>query len=359
MQLSQVDIQRVRNLNQTRLVPATGLNFIYGPNASGKTSLLEAIYLLSHGRSFRTTNIRSVIQKDSETLQIYGKVLQEQTSSCVHLGLEKGLTHTHIRINQENVSQTSRLAAYLPVQIINPEAHRLLEQGPSQRRKFLDWGLFHVEQTFHDVWQTYTRILKQRNAALRAGQPTGNVRLWDKQLVESAKKLTALRNQYIDELIPYLQNYTQRLIQITPSIQYRQGWPQELDYESALSKSLQQDMQKGFTRYGPHRADLRITHEGQLVQEQFSRGQQKLLVSAMRLAQIRHLKYRQNQQSVVLVDDLAAELDETHRTRLVELLQESEAQVFITSTDADLFDTGAWVSSKMFHVEHGRITEVI
>ena len=359
MQLSQIDIQGVRNLKQARLIPAPGLNFIYGPNASGKTSLLEAIYLLSHGRSFRSSNIRSVIQKESTALQIFGKVLQDQSGSCINLGLEKGPSHTQIRINQQPVSQTSRLAAYLPVQIINPEAHRLLEQGPSQRRKYIDWGLFHVEQSFHETWQKYTRILKQRNAALREQKSQRDAKLWDKSLLETAQKLTELRNQYIQELLPYLQDFTQRLIRISPTVQYRQGWPQDMSFESALSKSMEQDIQKGFTRYGPHRADLHITEDGQPVQEQFSRGQQKLLVSAMRLAQIKHLKKRQTQQSVVLVDDLAAELDETHRKRLIELLLESGAQVFITSTDAGLLDTAAWKTCKMFHVEHGQITEVI
>ena len=141
MQLSQVDIQGVRNLKSVSLIPASGINLIYGCNASGKTSLLEAIYLLSHGRSFRTSNIRSVIHSESTKLAVFGKVIQEQTGSCIKLGLEKGISHTQIRINQQNVTQASRLAAYLPVQIINPEAHRLLEQGPSQRRKFIDWGL--------------------------------------------------------------------------------------------------------------------------------------------------------------------------------------------------------------------------
>ena len=359
MHLSQVDIKWVRNLKDVRLKPAPGINLIYGSNASGKTSLLEAIYLLSHGRSFRTSNIRSVIHNESSNLQVFAKVVQEQSGSCINLGLEKGLSHNQIRINQQNVTQTSRLAAYLPVQIINPEAHRLLEQGPSQRRKFIDWGLFHVEQSFHESWQQYTRILKQRNAALKERKPGANAKLWDKQLIEASEKLTKLRLLYVQELTPYLQEYSQRLIKISPLVQYRQGWPQETSFESALSNSSEQDVHKGYTRYGPHRADLRITDNGQPVQERFSRGQQKLLVSAMRLAQITHLRQRQSQQSVVLVDDLAAELDVSHRHRLVELLAESGAQLFITSTDANLFDTRAWTSSKMFHVEHGQITEVI
>ena len=359
MQLAQVDIQRVRNLKTVTMLPAKGLNLIYGSNASGKTSLLEAIYILSHGRSFRTSNIRSVIQHQTENLQVYGKIKQEKSASYINLGIERGATHTHIRINQNTVNQTSRLATYLPVQVINPEAHRLFEQGPSQRRKFLDWGLFHVEPSFHETWQNYNRILKQRNAALRKKQSPKNVSLWDAPLFESAEKLTALRQEYVSQLKPYIQTFTNRLIQTNPEVQYRQGWTQDASLTEALQRSFDQDSQKGFTRNGPHRADLRILVDGIPVQEQFSRGQQKLLVSAMRLAQISHLKDRLDQYSVVLVDDLAAELDVTHRKGLLELLVQTGAQLFITVTEAELIDTEAWLSRKMFHVERGQVVEVI
>ena len=343
MQLSQVEIQRVRNLETVTLLPVEGLNLIYGSNASGKTSLLEAIYLLSHGRSFRTPNIRAVIQHQTENLQVFGKVKHEKSASYINLGIERGPTHTQIRINQNTVHQTSRLAAYLPVQVINPEAHRLLENGPSQRRRFLDWGLFHVEPSFNETWQHYNRILKQRNAALRKKQSEKNVVLWDRSLIEAAEKLTNMRQQYVSELIPYLHNYANRLIQTSPAVQYRQGWPQDMSLTEALQRSFDQDSQQGYTRNGPHRADLRLMVNGMPVQEHFSRGQQKLLVCAMRLAQISHLKNRLNHYSVVLVDDLAAELDIIHRKRLLELL----------------VDTEAWLSHKLFHVEHGQIVEVI
>jgi len=359
MHLSQVDIQRVRNLNSITLYPAAGLNLVYGSNASGKTSLLEAIYLLSHGRSFRTSNIRSVIQHNSDQLQVFGKVKQQNTSTHVNLGIERSATYTQIRINHDSVNQASRLAAYLPVQVINPEAHRLLEQGPSQRRKYLDWGLFHVEPSFHETWQTYNRILKQRNAALRAKQAAKYVKIWDKPLLEEANKLTMMRESYVGQLLSYIQNFTDRLIHIVPDIQYRQGWAQDSDLEGVMTRALDRDYHQGYTRNGPHRADLQITVTGIPVQEQFSRGQQKLLVCAMRLAQIRHLKDCQDHSSVVLVDDIAAELDLSHRNSLLDLLVETQAQLFITVTEANLIDTGAWVSRKMFHVEHGQIAEVV
>lgn len=359
MHLYQVDIKQVRNLNTITLQPAAGLNLIYGSNASGKTSLLEAIYLLSHGRSFRTNNIRAVIQHHTDHLQVFGKIRQTDSATHINLGIERGMSHTQIRINHDSVNQTSRLAAYLPVQVINPEAHRLLENGPNQRRKYLDWGLFHVEPTFHEAWRIYNRTLKQRNAALRARQAANNVKLWDKSLLEVAGKLTAMREAYVGELLPYIQKFSDRFIQLVPDITYRQGWAQDSDLAGALRSSLDQDFQQGYTRNGPHRADLRITVAGIPVQEQFSRGQQKLLVCAMRLAQISHLRERLDHSSVVLVDDIAAELDLNHRNALLDALVETRAQLFITVTEADLIDIKAWESHKMFHVEHGQVAEVV
>lgn len=359
MQLCQVEIHRFRNLNNVKINPVPGLNLIYGDNASGKTSLLEAIYLLSHGRSFRTPNIRAVIQHDFEALQVFGQIKQQATSMLVKLGIERGHSHTHIRINQKTVNQSSRLAAYLPVQVINPEAHRLLENGPSQRRKYLDWGLFHVEPTFHKTWQDYTRILKQRNAALRQRASAADITIWDQQILEVANKLTQLRQKYVGELLPYIQRYTAHLLNLTPQVEYRQGWAQDLDLDMALKKALELDRQHGYSRVGPHRADLRLTHDNIPVQDKFSRGQQKLLVCALRLAQITFLKQRNQQTSVVLVDDLAAELDLNHRNRLLELLSDTGAQLFVTVTEADLIDTTAWESQRMFHVEHGQVVEMV
>lgn len=359
MQLRQVDIHRVRNLSNVSLVPAPGLNLLYGANASGKTSLLEAIYLLSHGRSFRTANIRHVIQQNTEALQVYGQLKQENMSSVINLGIERGTSHTHIRINQNTVTQTSRLAAYLPVQIINPEAHRLLELGPTQRRKYLDWGLFHVEPSFHQVWQDYNRILKQRNAALRQHASVGDISAWDQQFLETANKLTCMRQKYVEQLEPFIHQYTEYLLGLSLSVEYRQGWTRDITLEHALHKAFDLDRQHGLTRVGPHRADLLLLQASVPVQDQFSRGQQKLLVCALRLAQISHLKQHNKQGSVVLVDDLAAELDLYHRNRLLELLADTGAQLFVTVTEANLIKVDAWESQKMFHVEHGRVKEMV
>jgi DNA replication and repair protein RecF len=223
----------------------------------------------------------------------------------------------------------------------------------------MDWGVFHVEQSFHGLWREYNRILKQRNAALRAGARQPDIQVWDKGLVDTALKITALRENYLANLLPVLENYSEQLIGFIPQFSYSRGWQKDEDLADKLKDSLETDRAQGYTRAGPHRADLHIKHESLPAQASFSRGQQKLLVSAMRLAQITHLKQQSGQQTVLLVDDLAAELDEEKRARMLALLKETGAQLFVTVTEPDLVDVSGWDEIKLFHVEHGAIKEVV
>jgi len=346
MYLTQLDIRQVRNLQDVKIKPSKRCNYIYGANASGKTSVLEAIYLLSIARSFRTTHIKHVISHDQPSLQVFARINNNNEESTA-LGLERSNQKTRIRINGSDVKQVSELSSLLPVQIINPDVHKLLEQGPKYRRQFIDWGVFHVEHNFLQAWQQYYRVLKQRNAALRRKQDKKAIILWNEQLIQYAKTITLSRENYLSGFLPIFNNYVER------------GWNAELSFTDSLEQSFEKDIFKGFTSLGPHRADLEISHNGILVQNSFSRGQQKLLVCAMRLAQISHLKKETNQQSILLVDDLAAELDIQHRQHLIELLIDTQAQLFVTATEQNSFVLPPEIESKMFHVEHGILKEVV
>ena len=357
MYLTQLDIRQVRNLHNVELKPSKHCNYIYGANASGKTSVLEAIYLLSVARSFRTTHIKHVISHDQTSLQVFARISSNNHVSAV--GLERSPKKTRIRINGEDVKQVSELSALLPVQIINPDVHKLLEQGPKYRRQFIDWGVFHVEHSFLSAWQQYYRVLKQRNAALRRKLDTKTITLWDEQLIQFAKIITLSRENYLLGFLPIFNKYVNKLMGLSVDLQYQRGWNSEESFTDTLKESFEKDIFKGFTSLGPHRADLEISHKGILVQNCFSRGQQKLLVCAMRLAQISHLKLETNQQSLLLVDDLAAELDVEHRQNLIELLIDTEAQLFVTATEQNSFVLPSEIESKMFHVEHGILKEVV
>lgn len=357
MYLTQLDIRQVRNLHEAKINPGQRCNYIYGANASGKTSVLEAIYLLSVARSFRTTHIKHVISHEQPSLQVFARIQNKNESTA--LGLERSAKKTKIRINGADVKQVSELSALLPVQIINPDVHKLLEQGPKYRRQFIDWGVFHVEHDFLLSWQQYYRVLKQRNAALRRKQDKKAITLWDNQLIENAKSITLSRENYLSGFLPIFNRYVEKLMGLHVEIHYQRGWNTELSFTDTLEKSFDKDIFKGFTSLGPHRADLEISHNGILVQNCFSRGQQKLLVCAMRLAQISHLKQETEQQSILLVDDLAAELDLAHRQNLIELLIDTGAQLFVTATEQNSFILPPEIESKMFHVEHGVLKEVV
>ncbi|MDH5601693.1 MAG: DNA replication/repair protein RecF [Gammaproteobacteria bacterium] len=357
MYLTQLDIRQVRNIHDEKLIPGQRCTYIYGDNASGKTSVLEAIYLLSVARSFRTTHIKHVISQNSKYLQVFARIQNENEQAAV--GLERSLQKTRIRINGSDVKKVADLSSLLPVQVINPDVHKLLEQGPKYRRQFIDWGVFHVEHDFLLSWQHYYRVLKQRNAALRKKQNKQTITLWDDQLIQYAKIITLAREAYLLNFIPIFNKYVDKLMGLSVNIKYQRGWDSETSFTETLLNTFEKDYLKGFTSFGPHRADLEIWHQGTQVQNSFSRGQQKLLVCAMRLAQISHLKKEKNQDSVLLVDDLAAELDTKHRQNLIELLVDTKAQLFLTATEQNSFILPPEIESKMFHVEHGRLKEVV
>lgn len=357
MSLEQLAIRHVRNLADVRIAPSPGLNLLFGPNASGKTSVLEAIHLLGVARSFRTPQVRHVISRGAESLRVTGRVGEGGRS--VPLGIERTRSQATVRVNGQPVQQLSELAAHLPLQVLTPESHQLVQEGPRFRRQFLDWGVFHVEPRFVEHWRDYHRALRQRNQALRAGQPERAVRVWDAALAEHGEWLTEARRRYLEHLVPAALDYALRLADVELSLPFQQGWPEGHTLEASLRGSYARDRELGFTRNGPHRAEIVVRAEGAPAAQTLSRGQQKLVVAAMRLAQVQRLAAAQGRGCTLLVDDLPAELDASRRERLMALLAATGGQVFVTATAADLLPGDAFVEQKRFHVEHGEVREVV
>jgi len=360
MALERLKIQDFRNIARAQLVLAPGLNVISGANGSGKTSLLEAIYFLGRGASFRTQRVQSLIRKGKGELVVFGEVRSGEEGS-VGIGIRRSMRELEVRIGGEKAPGLSALAARLPLLVINPDSHRLVEQGPKQRRQFVDWGVFHVEHDFHGAWLRYMRALRQRNAALRSSAPT-SAKAWDGELVTHGTAIHEMRERYLRKLLPLLPEYVGALAPLGAlEVAYQQGWPGDEALGTAIGASFERDRAVGHTRYGPHRADLAIRIDGVAAEESVSRGQQKLLVAGMRLAQARLLAEESGRAPVVLVDDLPAELDRAHREAMIGLLLGLGGQLFITAIDADMLElpAEAAASCRMFHVEHGAVSEVI
>jgi DNA replication and repair protein RecF len=358
MTIESLTIRQVRIIREAEIRPAATVNLFIGPNAAGKTSILEAIDILSRGRSFRTSKLERIITRGEQQLLVAARLKQAHGAS-ITLGLERSRGTTRTRIQGRSGASVGELAAYLPVQILHPDSHQLIIGGPAHRRAYVDWGVFHVEPHFLRIWQRYNRALRQRNAAIRAGQSPATVRAWHLDLCETGREINRYRRDYLTAAVPIIVEYTRRIAGCMIEIHYRPGWPDDLDLATTLERELSADLQRGHTRYGPHRADLEIVLDGAPAMLVASRGQQKLLAASLKLAQAQRLTDQAQRHCVFLIDDLPAELEQRYRLAVTQALSNLHAQVFLTAIDAADVDLHAWSSPRTFHVEQGHIHKVI
>ena len=359
MGLQSLDICDFRNIQQASLSFSPGLNLITGANAAGKTSLLEAIYYLGRVRSFRTHHINQPIRDGQRAFRLVGRLLREE-GRAVPIGIERQVAGLQVHLDGQVVRRLSDLAGSFPVQALSGDTSTILSGGPRYRRQTLDWALFHVEQAYRDIWQRYTRALRQRNAALRAQVPANQVTTWDTELLETAGQIDHFRRGYFENLLPHLQAEVQRLLpSLSLRLNYLRGWPAEATLSETLARSLEKDRALGSTQYGPHRADFKLSAGGKPVHSHCSRGQQKAVVVAFMLAQVKCQQDRESLMGAFLLDDLGSELDEAHQARVLESLGQLGIQVYVTAIDTGPKDLSAWADIKRFHVDHGEIQEVV
>lgn len=355
MSLTQLHLQGLRNLAPVEMRPSPRINVVYGVNGSGKTSLLEGIHILGMGRSFRTRQLKNAIQIEAPYMTLYGRLAgsPEVTLGVRRLRAEREL---ELRLRGEKGVRLAELVEAMPLQLINPDAFRLLEGSPAGRREFLDWGVFHVKHHFLEAWKRTRRAVKHRNALLRRGRIVpGEIAVWEQELATWGEQMDTLRQNWFSEFLPVFEETLARLLPLPGlTLRYARGWDKQKSLIEVLQSSRETDQQMGFTQQGPQRADLRIRLNKQPAVEVLSRGQQKLVVSALKLAQGRLLESTARRHCVYLIDDLPAELDEQHRQRFCKLLEEMQCQAFITSVDPAALN-GMWQPETplgMFHVKH-------
>ncbi len=355
MQLSHLKIRDFRNLVDIEFEPCSGVNLVYGLNASGKTSLLESIYYLSHLRSFRTPYLSDLINHHASRLQLLAKAT-DQLDNQIPIGIERSKDSLEVRANQKPIQRVADITAIFPVLAIHPDSYRLITGSPGERRAYIDWGVFHVEQGFFEAWQRYKKALSQRNAALRSGQKPSYCKLWDKELEQSANHIDLKREKYIKDLYPF---YLNLIEQFFPSqhvkLEYRRGWKKEESLRTVLEQTFERDLKRGMTQAGPHRADLYIQVDGKSAQTGISRGQQKVLVALLKLAQVQQFSQSAARHCILLYDDLAAELDKEHRKQILSVLKSMPIQLFLSAIEPDQIDLQGWSDVRMFHVEQGNM----
>lgn len=351
MSLAELRIQNLRCVESAQLEFSPDLNLISGPNGAGKTSILEAIFLLGRGRSFRTRSSEKLIRHGQNALTVFGRTHDVIPRSG---GVEVSREGTRARIDGHDAESLLALSSVLAVQSIDPEIHKLIDQGPERRRRWLDWLVFHVEPSFGGHWSRYQRALKQRNAALKV--PGADVGLWDGALVEHGEFMTMARRAAVERLRPYLDALFGRFSGLDVSLGFQPGWLQEQSLADALKLGIERDRERGTTTSGPHRADVILRLKGRSARETLSRGQQKLTAVAMIVAQLKLMRAELGMLATLLLDDPAAELDAKNLALLFDELASLNCQMIATSLSPET--TLFQAPKAMFHVEQGRVNRL-
>lgn len=323
---------------------------LVGDNATGKTSILEAIYLLSRGVSFRGSAPSDVVAHSKPHALVVGAV--EKQGETIRVAVQRERSGLQARLGRSRDATVLELARALPIQVMDPRAHRLIDEGPVHRRRLLDWGVFHVEHSFIQDWRQFQRLLRQRNAACRHGD-RNQLRAWNPAFVELSTMIDEARRRHLAALSDSWVSRVQALLghEHRPVLSYRSGWPKDQDLAQSLATAESRELEAGYSVIGPHRADIRLQLDGRQVRHQASRGQQKALVLALLLAQLEIVSDTIGHGPVLLIDDFSAEWGAGIRRRAVDQLQRGSVQWISTWLDAP---DPALDIAQMFHVEHLR-----
>jgi DNA replication and repair protein RecF len=359
MWLESLRIRGLRCLDDVTVPLAPGITVFAGPNGAGKTSLLEAAFLLSHARSFRGGAKDALLKRGESALSVFAE-LRHADGRGRRVGLGRQGARWEARMDGEAVT-LSELVGECAVVCFEPGSHALIAGGAEERRRYLDWGVFHVEHEFMLAWRRYQRALKQRNSLLRSNiaLPEAQFLPWEAELASSAALIDDKRTLYLAALRPHLEQSIQVLLPELGAValRYRRGWSEEAELIELLAAQRGRDLARGHTTLGAHRADWSIAFEHAPLREHLSRGQEKLTALACVLAQAALYAERRGEWPVVCLDDLASELDQAHQAALVGQLQAVGAQVLVTGTEVPAAIQNG--SARVFHVEQGCLSPLL
>ncbi len=363
--LRELSVDNFRNLRSTSAYWGPKINVILGPNGAGKSSFLESLSVLAHGRSFRTHKHRNLIRDDGTKFTIFGRVVAEGDRGEIPVGIERSRNgQVKIKLDNRVINSSAELASTIPLIVISSQSFRLLEGGPKDRRRFFDWLVFHVKHEFSQLWKSASRCLKHRNSLLRSGKISySELEPWDIEISRVSRDIDALRRECCDQLRTKLFDLTRKDCGIfggdyPVDLEYISGWNQGFEYEKQLREQFDKDIRYGYTTLGPHKADLRVMFGKHTASDILSRGQLKILITSLYVAEAHVLVEQTGQVPVVAIDDLPSELDEVNQNLLGNWLVDLGCQVFATGINGD-FIKNTWSDSlvdvKVFHVKHGEL----
>ena len=359
MAITHLLVDGFRNLENDRISLNSDFNVIVGDNGSGKSSFLEALFFLGHGKSFRTSNYLRLIKHNHQQF-----ALNVATNNDKSLGVVKTNNgDTFIKIDGEKRYRLSELAENIAIQIITPESFKVFFGGPRERRKFIDLGMFHVKHSFSQLWKEFNTVLKQRNACLKAKLSTEQIAYWTESFTQLSEQITELRSDYIENLSCELNVWLNILLPDLNDqvrLHFLRGWTRSKELSEVLSFNQVKEYEKCTSLYGAHKFDLRFVINNVAIEQVLSRGQQKLFLLALTFAQAKLIERVKRVKPIIMIDDIGAELDTNSRKVLLQACQMLNCQTIITAIERSILEPilPKDKNYKMFHVKHGQISAI-
>jgi len=370
MQLKTLELQGYRNYDTIKLATEAGVNIFIGPNAQGKTNLLEAIHVLSLTKSHRTSKDKELIGWDRNAAVIKAEL--ERRHGSASLELQISAQGKKAKINGLEQRKLSSFVGTLNVVLFAPEDLDIVKGAPGVRRRFMDMEIGQVHPGYLYDMQQYQKILQQRNNYLKSTDihraSPAMLDVWNEQLVSYGVKMMQKRKNFI----VHLQKWAEKIhAGITAgnellSVMYRPsfGNGEELQAQDdsslfqqfmlKLSQGKEQEFRRGTTLAGPHRDDLAFAINGKDVQSFGSQGQQRTAALSLKLAELELMHEEIGEYPLLLLDDVLSELDQTRQTQLIETFQ-SRVQTFITTTGLESVNMSRLKDASVFHVRNGQL----
>lgn len=354
MILGSLDTRAFRCLVDQQVALHARMNWLIGGNAAGKTSVLEAVYWLGRGKSFRTSRASQCIRRGESAWRVSGNI-ERSEAPADRVAIRYTAEGLQLQCN-DRMQKLVTHARRTPVLLIEPGLHRLVEDGPGYRRRFLDWGMFHVEHGYLALWQAFARALRQRNAALRERVNEATLAAWTRELAARGEALHASRMAGMDLLRNKFALRGSELGLPELELGLSKGWEEGRSLGEALAVRTDRDRRQGVTGSGPQRAELRLRMGGEEARQHISRGQQKLLLAALSLAQADVIVEAGGPHPLLLLDDFTAELGGAFQVNLLAVLAEYPGQSLIGALEYPAA-LSASSTARVFHVEHGRLRD--
>ena len=355
MPITKISLNNFRCFKNLELSLSPGINFFFGSNGSGKTSILESVFIFSSGKSFKSSNLTSLINYDNDKFILKG--FDNKKGYIVEIEKSKNKT-IYISLNN-NKTNTSKLVKEFPCTPIHNNTFSFADASPDFRRKLIDRSIFIAEDNFSKVWFSFYRSLRQRNFLLKNNR-ISDIYNWNTKLADEAEKLTKYRKGFFEKTL----NEFYLLINLLKpedvfdffnfiKIEFSQGWTPEKSYLDVLNENKDIDIKRKSTTSGPHKSDIKFFINDIDARQILSRGEQKFFSIIWSCAQHEVLKKHYEIDATLLIDDIKSELDERVFKLFSDLLNHINTQVIFSCID-DCFSskiTSSFNEFKKFHVE--------